>query len=167
MVIEQLGTTAQQTKDAIGPRDTTQDQILLRNREFVIVEEGSTIVEQQSIGTAFILNHSDNGVLGTSTLGDGTLGSYTTYAVVNPNNIFYEHFRNNFFYDSTNSTGVSWDTTNFRTEFSNNGEVRTLPIYFDYTEIATVKLTINTSGLRVQTQVDIVNFPAGREVNLT
>lgn len=167
MVLDQIGTTAQQTKDNLGPRDTTQDQILLRNQESIFIEEGPTDIQQQLIGSAFILGHADNAVLGTDALGAGTLGSYTTYAVINPNNIFHEHFRENRFYDSNNSSNVSWDTTGFRVEFSNNGEVRSLPIFYNYTQLSSVKLTISVSGLRVQTQIDLANFPGGMEVNLT
>jgi len=35
-------------------------------------------VRTRNIGTAFILGHSSNGVLGTSTLGEGTRGEFTT-----------------------------------------------------------------------------------------
>jgi len=36
------------------------------------------LIEEQTIGTAFILGHSTNGVLGTSALGSGTMSSYST-----------------------------------------------------------------------------------------
>lgn len=36
------------------------------------------LVESQSIGTAYILGNADHGVLGTDTLGSGTLGAYAT-----------------------------------------------------------------------------------------
>lgn len=167
MTIDKLGTGLQQTKDNLGPRDTTKEQVLLLNTENIYIEEGPTDIQTQLIGTAFILGHPSNGILGTSAFGAGTMGSYTTYAVVNPNNVFHEHFRENRFYDSSNSANVDWDTTNFRIEFSNGGEARTLAIFYNSTEIASVKLTIDVSGMRVRTQIDVANFPQGREVNLT
>ena len=41
------------------------------------------LMESQTIGTAFILGHPNNGVLGTSTLGEGTLGSFTQIELLN------------------------------------------------------------------------------------
>lgn len=41
------------------------------------------LMESQTIGTAFILGHPDNGKLGTSTLGEGTLGSFTQIELLN------------------------------------------------------------------------------------
>ena len=167
MVLEGFSETGQQTKDNLGARDRTMDQTLFRHQEVVYFEEGPSIVEKQLIGTAFILGHADNGILGTSTLGAGTLGSYAYVWIVNPNSIFHEHFRDNYFYNSTDSSNVSWDTTNFRIEFSANGTAITNPIFYNDQEIATVKVTIQKFGLKVETQIDETNFPGGREVNLT
>jgi hypothetical protein len=36
------------------------------------------LIEKQDLGTAFILGHPTNGILGTSELGEGTLGTYST-----------------------------------------------------------------------------------------
>ena len=167
MVLNNMGNTAQETKDNLGTRDTTKDQVLFRNRESIYVEEDSSIEEKQLVGSAFVLGHPVNGILGTSAFGAGTLGSWTVHAVVNPNNIFREHFRDNFFYNSSDSSGVSWDTTNFRIEFIKDGKVVTKSIFYDYKEIANAKLVIDFSGLKVSSQIDVINFPGGREVNLT
>ena len=70
------------------------------------------------------------------------------------------------FRDTTNTT-ASWDTTNFRIEFSPNTQLQTDSIFYNSQEISAVKLTITVSGIKVQTQVDKTNFPGGREVNLT
>ena len=164
--LAQLGETDQSTKDNIGTRDSNKDQILLRNRESVFIEEGPTQIQQQLIGTAFILGHSANGVLGTSTLGAGTLGSYTKYSVVNPDKTFHEHFRDTDFRDSVNTTGT-WDTTNFRVELMITDQMQTGSIFYDYKEVSGVKITASTSGLKIRTQIDEQNFSGGREVNLT
>ena len=166
MVLQQMGETAQQTKDALGPRDTTRDPILFRNREFIRVEEGPLIVQNRTIGTAFILGHPTNGILGTSTLGQGTLGSWTTRRITNPNNVFHEHFRDSFFNDTANTT-ASWDTTNFRVEFATDRELFTGSIFLNSEEVAQVKPTLNSSGLRVTFQIDSDANPGGVEVNLT
>lgn len=163
-----LGETGQQTKDNIGTRDTTKDLVLLRNKEIIYIEEGATIVQQRLIGSAFILGHPDNAILGTDMLGAGTIGSFTTSSVVNPLDTWHEHFRDNFFYDSTNSTNVSWDTTNFRIEFSSGGEVRTINIFDNEEEISGVKVTITKSGLKVESQIDVTALPGGGQtINLT
>ena len=167
MVIDEIARAGQQTKDNIGPRDTTADQILFRNREQIFVEEGPTIFQRRFIDTSFILGHTNNGILGTSTLGSGGAGSYATFAIVNANKIWHEHFRDNFFFDSTNSTGSTWDTTNFRLEMVTSADARTGNIFDNNEEIASVKVTINKRGLSTSFLVDLNAFPGGREVNLS
>ena len=166
MVIQDIATAGQETKDNLGARDTTKDQILLRNKESFFIEEGPTKIQTRTIGTAFILGHPTNGILGTSQLGAGTYGSLTKYAVVNPNSTFHDHLRETEFEDSTNTT-ANWDTTNFKAEFSPFDQLQTDSIFYNYKELSTVKLTISTSGFKVQTQIDVAKFPFGREVNLT
>jgi hypothetical protein len=167
MVLQGMAETDQQTKDNLGARDTTKDQTLFRVKENLYFEEGPTFIEKQNIESSFILGHSTNGVLGTGLLGDVSIGAWTIVWVVNPNNIFHEHFRDNFFYDSSSSSNVTWDTTSFRIEFSANGTAQTNSIFYNDQEIATVKVTVTKSGLKVTSQINESSFPGGRQVNLT
>ena len=165
MVLEQMGGTMQETKDAIGDRDTTKQLVLFRDTETINIEEGPSSHEYQLIGSAFILGHPVNAVLGTSTLGVGTMGSYVVLRVTNPLNIFHEHLREDFF--KATATTANWDTTNFRIECINNDIIQTNSIFLNSTNITKVKVTLDLSGLQVETLVDTTNYPGGRNINLT
>ena len=98
--------------------------------------------KQRLIGTAFILGHADNGVLGTDELGAGTMGSFTTIRVVSPNNIFWEYFASTSYQDTTNTT-ASINTTNEEASFTSNKVYQTSLIFKNNADITLVKPTIN------------------------
>jgi hypothetical protein len=76
-----VGQTAQDATSQSQTQNMSQD---VGSSYFIFANYGLKIlntqllVEYQSIGTAFILGHPLNGILGTSTLGAGTYGSYST-----------------------------------------------------------------------------------------
>ncbi len=88
--------------------------------ESIGIEENSTTISGESLGNSWIVGSPTNGIVGTnlSTEGGGqqVVGSsgraLAIIRVVNPNNIFREHFRDTDFKDSP--TTADWDTTNFR-----------------------------------------------------
>lgn len=111
MTIEDMSKSLQQTKDNIGKRDTTRNILLKRNSEKVLIEENTTVIKTDTIGHSFILGHSVNGVLGTANGVDGSpvvLGesgrTETIVRINNPNNTYREHFRDDTFEDSVNTT---------------------------------------------------------------
>ena len=119
MGFDTITTAGQETKDNIGARDSTRDILLDRNNEQILIEENSTIVKKNTIGLSFILGHSTNGKLGTQgtqpVLGESSR-VLTLEKVVNPNNTYREHFRDNTF-ESAATTAV-WNTTLFRISMS-------------------------------------------------
>jgi len=118
MTIQQMAGSIQDTRDNIGSRDSTRNPILKRNAELIQIEENSTVIKTNTIGHSFILGHPTNGVLGTANgvdgeqivLGEAGRSGETVVRVVNPNNTFREHFRDDDFIDTGNSTG-SLNTT--------------------------------------------------------
>ena len=167
MVFEQITTTGQETKDNLGAPDTTKNNLILFNKESINIEENPTIIETRTIGTAFILGHPDNGILGTSALGAGTIGSWTVQRVTNPLKIWHEHFRDAQFQDTTNSLDLNWDTTNFRAEGVTNSRLQSTPIFLNNTVINAVKIVANTSGLKLTFNIDKTANPGGVRQNLT
>lgn len=124
MVIAELANSGRDTRDNIAARDTTRTQPVKRNKEIIYEEENSTIGKTSTLGNAWIVGTSTNGIVGVNTGtqgggqqvvgGDGRVS--TIIRVVNPNNTFREHYRDTTFKDTTAgvpNTAV-WDTTNFR-----------------------------------------------------
>ncbi len=73
------------------------------------------------IQDAFILGHPGAAILGTSRLGSSDI-EWIWHSVVNPNDTFYEIFRNDTFEDSDDTT-ADWDTTNYKVDFDTDGEI--------------------------------------------
>src|SRR3989304_2247762 len=73
---EVIGATVQET-EAPGTQPGTLYKYFTFGTYGIKLRTTRVKVEDRTIGTAFILGHSSNGVLGTSTLGTGTQGSYT------------------------------------------------------------------------------------------
>ncbi len=154
---------AQNTRDNLGAPDTNQVFVMQRSQEDVFITELSTLLRQRSIGTAFILGHSANGLLGTSRLGAGTYGDLSIVRVINPNKTFREYFRDSQFKDS-NST-ANWDTTNFKIKFNQGQEAITSSIYLNNTEVTQVVLA-NTVQELSSNQVLLNENTGGQEVNM-
>jgi len=122
----------QSTADNLNPYDTV-NPLLKRGIEFVRLVEGPTIINQISIGDAFTVGDSVNGIIGTAngrngtqiTIGVGKLGTETLNYVTNPNNHHIENFRRpdkstsgattlQYSFEDTTLTTATWDNdTNF------------------------------------------------------
>lgn len=120
--------------------------------EEIIPQVLTTKIETKGITGAFILNSSVNGVLGTDTLGDG--GNTTDlWAVLPYNNIHIEHFGQNNYIDTSNSTGTI-DTSN-ETYTLDAGEIlQTEIIYKPRGSINSVKI-LNHEDL-IDTDTDML-----------
>ncbi len=120
------------SKDSAAIRDqlgTNPETIFLLNADFfeeLGVEEQSTRVSTKTLGNAWIVGTTTNAIVGTNT---GTQGGgqqvvggsgrvTTLQRVVNPNNTFREHFRDDTFKDGSGGNTASWDVTNYRLAMS-------------------------------------------------
>lgn len=135
-----------ETRDNLGNQDENKNLILLGPfNENVGTEMGPTQARSRDIGTAFIIGHPDNGILGISALGEGTMTAWAIQRVVNPNNVFHEHFRFSNFDDTTKTTGT-FSTTNFNVSLTGGQIFQTLDIFKDSKSIQFVTPTISLSG---------------------
>lgn len=90
--------------------------------ESVGVEEGATIVKTRDITNTWVVGSSTNAIVGewTGTIGGKQLvvgkddRDIVVIRVVNPNDIFREHFRDTTFQDGDASNTADWNTTLFR-----------------------------------------------------
>lgn len=87
--------------------------------EDISIDELSTVVKLNSLGSSFILGHPTNGVLGTSALGESGR-VLTTYTITNPNLVFRERFHDDYFKDSTATNTSDWNTTIKRLRMSSS-----------------------------------------------
>ena len=122
-----------------------------------------TRTKERLIGTAFILGHTANGILGTSALGAGTLGTFLTSRVVSPNSTFKEFFPNTNFQDTTNST-CDINTTDEETTYDYKKVYQTVHIYKNQTSINSAKPTIFLRS--ASTTVTIDSSKGGQQVDI-
>ena len=124
--------------------------------ETVGIEEGPTIIKGNTLGNSWIVGTVTNGLVGTNT---GTQGGgqqvvgeenrvMTIKRVVNPNNVFHEHFRDNEFED-TDVTTADWDTSAFEIGMTNTEIVQSKAIFLNSINIDNAKiiLTLGSGAL--------------------
>lgn len=159
------GESYQQTRDNIGNLDDTRSLVLLGPlNENVVVEEGPTQLTKNNVGSSFVLGLATNAVLGTTVLGETDYVVGEVMRVVNPNNIFHEHFRFDDFEDSTNGTGTL-DTTNFNYQLDNGEIFQTLSIFLNEQSPLFVNPTITIGG--GSTTFTIVKADGGKDISVT
>jgi len=118
-------------------------------------EEAISVAKTRLIGTAFILGHSTNGILGAggTELGAGTLGDFAIIRAINPNNTFKEYFNNSNFND-TGVTDCTVNTTDGEATFANTEIYQTTIIFANSVNILKVRPTINVRAGSNQIRVD-------------
>lgn len=95
-----------ETRDNLGSMDENKNIVLMGIfKETLGIEMGPTALKKRNIVDAFALGIATNAILGITELGEDNIESLSFQRVVNPNNIFHEHFRFNTFVDTTTSTG--------------------------------------------------------------
>ncbi len=157
-------TAHRETRDNLGSQDENKNLILLGPyKETLGVEMGPTQLVVRDVGTAFILGHSGNGILGTSALGIGTMTAFVVNRVVNPANIFHEHFRFSNFNDTTNTTGT-FSTTYYNVNVDEDEIYQTLDIFKDLKSIQFVTIFVDLTGSKSTITVD---DEGGQTVTLT
>ena len=149
MGVATLSQSNQNTQDNIATRDSNQNYIVKRNKEKFIIEENTTKVTTNTLGHSWIVGSSTNGIVGTNTsTEDGSqqvVGSagrdLVLIRVVNPNNIFREHFRDDTFKDASNTT-ADWNVSSSLTLEMTVGETAQ-SWAVDYNNGTITKATVN------------------------
>ena len=122
------------TKDSAAIRDqlgNDPDTTFFLNADYsesIGLEEQSTTISTKTLGHAWIVGTTTNGIVGVNTGTEDGLQQVvggagrveTIIRVVNPNNVFNEHFRSTDFKDSVQPNTADWDTTNFRISMSSS-----------------------------------------------
>ena len=151
-------------KDQLGrPEDIGVS--IKRKEDFFVVEEGPVLITQSTIGHAWIVGSSTNGLVGTNTgTYDGqqqTVGgggrSTATLVVYNIDNTFKERFRDATFKDS--STTAYWDTANFRLAMSSSSNHNVV-----YSTVGVFKSLVYNSGTFNKMTVSAVETKWGNDV---
>ena len=145
-----------ETRDNLGSQDENKNLILLgAYKETIGIEMGATQVTITDIGTAWILGHAENGILGVTGmgLGAGTYGTPGVVRVVNPNDIFHEHFRYNNFNDSTATTGT-FSTVYFNVSMDVDEVFQTTDIFKDLTSVQYATAYVDLTGTKQTTTAD-------------
>ena len=153
-------------RDQLGNLDEVNTVGVFEYDEYVGIEEGPALVRKKLQGTSFVLDSLTAGILDTNTLDFGTPGSEIVQRVVNPNNVFHEHFRDTTF-EATSGSTATWDTTNYRWEFMTGKEGKTKSLFLNTKSISSITSNLTIEGLSVTVQIDTTNYPGGRSVNLT
>lgn len=137
--------------------------------ETIGLEEQSTIIKTQGIGTQFILDSPTNSILDSAScvLGDGYKDTAVVQRVVNPNNTFIDRLRDTEFKDTTNTSGTNWDTTNFRWEFTDGDTGQTLSIFKNQEAISYIYPHLVIEGVKVIMILDTTTNPDGVRQDIT
>ena len=165
MASQNLNKSVVAIRDQLGNLDNVNPVGVWDYDEEIGIEEGPARISKRNIGTAFILGHPANAILGTSALGAGTYGSLVPQRVVNPDNVFHDHFRDTNF-EGTSST-ATWDTTNYRWEFISGDEGKTSSLFLNQQSISSVLPNLNIEGISVTVKIDTTANPGGVTKNVT
>ena len=82
--------------------------------------------------SGFVLGSPLSGVLGQNVLGIGSM-VWNTIRLIQGNNIYDEYVEDSIFYDSVNSTSITWNTTTKKISFLPNGTLYTTVIALGFT----------------------------------
>jgi len=124
------------TKDSAAIRDqlgNDPETVFFLNADYdeeVGIDELSTIASTKTLGDAWIVGTATNGLVGVNT---GTVGGgqqvvggsgriETIQRIVNPNDLFREHFTDEIFKDTGAPNTANWDTTNLRLAMSDSSD---------------------------------------------
>ena len=146
--IEGIMDNQRETADNIGEQDTNQQLIIKRNIEKIFIESGPLVIESRDVtGDVLIWSNATHGIWDTDKWDNDVtdLTAYSVVRVLNPNNIWREHFRNTQFKDTT-YTSATWDTTNFRIDLTDGQLVQTKSIFLNSESVTKVKVMATESS---------------------
>lgn len=145
-----------QLREQLGRNPDTFPLLNANYQESIAIEEGPTQLTRLSQGCSWIVGSSTNGIVGANTGTDngqqqvvGACGREIEFLrVVNPLNRFYEHFRDNT-YEDTSETTADWDTTNFwlKMSSSSNTEAVSEPIQSNLEDIPSATMFLEGTNL--------------------
>lgn len=139
-----MATPAKTNTEALFIPDDTKKIETNRVNEKVLLEEQSSIGVDDTYGSSMIWGSSSNGIWGTDTWGeDGRVE--TTPFVVNPNNIFRERFRDNYF-ENTGSTTADWGDVSGQMDFTNTEVAVSNSIALNDGTITKATITVTVSS---------------------
>ena len=143
-----------QIKGQLGKRDKN-DFVFKKQTENLFPKAGTLIVSKRSIGTAFILGHTVNGLLGATGvgLGAGTFGSLVVNRVVNFNNLWREMIRSTTFKDTGNTT-ADWNTTTFKWDFDDTEIIQTKSLFLNSETV--IAATLNIVAAQITTVGNLI-----------
>lgn len=153
-----------QTKDQLG-RPENKALYVKRSQENLRLIEGPSVIEEDTIGHAWIVGSPTNGIVGPNTstydgqqqVVGGAGRVVTTKAVVNYNNKFIEKFRWQKCIDTGNTTATIDTSTSHEITFTNGEILQSNPVFYNADNIvsATINVTgTNTSNLSLQMSSD-------------
>ena len=154
-------------RDQLGSLDNVNAVGVWDYDEEVVIEEGPIAVRTRDLTGDSIWDHPTLGVWDTSLWDDGNYTNNPVWVrVVNPENIFHEHFRENSFEDTTNST-ASFDTTNFRWEFKSGDVAQTNSLHLNQESKSSVTPKLLIKGVSVTVTINQITNPGGVQKDIT
>lgn len=158
-VLHKIFVDKTKVKDQLGSNPSLTQNIVFNYYENPTIEAGPINIISKTIynntSDSFVLGHPQNGVLGVANgigghqiyLGDHR-GPSVMLRVSNPNNIFWENFRDVLYQDTSNT--CTWDiTTDYRAEFSGNQICAIKRLFYDSSSIQSIKsikVNLTSSG---------------------
>jgi len=134
------GTSIQRTRDELGNQPDTSSVRKIFSAP-TNTREGSTIREERDV--------SSDTIWGNSTWNGGEWDSTYTNSKIrtrvdNYNDTWIEEVQNTDFYDLTNSTGITWNTTTNIITFAASGVLRTFAVFLDSSNTKSISSAILT-----------------------
>jgi len=126
--------------------------IIFPTHEVELVERAVRL-KTRTIGTAFILGHPANAILGTSQLGSSTLSGWSTVLVLPPNNLFREWFGSTEYQDTVTST-CTVVTADGEASFTNGEIYQSSIIYDNNTTLVSVRPIIKVRSGSATANID-------------
>ena len=142
-----IGKNIQDTKNlnqAMSHSSGEDTNIIFPTNTQEVIEIAARTKTRQ-IGTAFVLGHPANGVLGTSALGVGTRGDFVTNRVICPENTFKEWFPTTD-YQNTGATTCTVVSADEEASFTTGEVYQTSIIYKNSADILNATPTIRVRG---------------------
>jgi len=146
-------------RDQLGIDPDTYQYLNAYYNETLGIEELANVVKTHTLGHAWIVGSTTNGLVGANTATEGgeqqTVGGggrvKTIQRIVNPNKVFNEHFRDIDFMDEDSTNTAHWDIVLFRLAMANSSDH-----FRAYNTIATTSAIFYNSETVTKARLDCV-----------